>query len=247
MTRFSSKPVEPGDLADRLLQRDLHLGQRRDRHPQRQLLVEHVILAHVAVGKDIVAELLRVPQARTVPEHQPGMRSQHRDVVGDVAGVGRAGADVDHGDAAIAGLDQMKGRHLRHALGGNAGRASARTRVARDHIAGLDEGVGARLTRGHALAAQAREGVDIELVVREDHEVLEVLRIGAGVVVEPVQRIVDARGAKQGERLGRAGRQLQRAVGDRVVHGGEIGRVEDVAQRPVDRRDRAAGDARPRC
>ena len=31
------------------------------------------------------------------------------------------------------------------------------------------------------LAAQARKDVDIELVVREDHEILEVLRIGAGV------------------------------------------------------------------
>ena len=43
------------------------------------------------------------------------------------------------------------------------------------------------MARDHALAAQARKHVDIELVVREDHEILEVLRIGAGVVVKPVQ------------------------------------------------------------
>ena len=51
---------QPGDLADRLLERDLHLGQRRDRHPERQLIVEHVILAHIAVREHVVAELLRV-------------------------------------------------------------------------------------------------------------------------------------------------------------------------------------------
>ena len=52
------------------------------------------------------------------------------------------------------------------------------------------------------------EGVDIELVVREDHKVLEVLRVGAGVVEKPVQRIVDARGTEQSKRLGRAGMPL---------------------------------------
>ena len=170
-------------------------------------------------------------------EHQPGMRPQHGDVVGDVAGVGRAGADVDHGDAAIVRLDQMKGRHLRHALGRRSPVvASAEASIARDHIAGLDEGVEAGWPERHVLAAQSREGIDIELVVREDHEILEVLRIGAGVVVEPVQRIVDPRGTEQGKRFGRAGRQLQRAVGDRVVHGGEIGRVEHVAQRSLEAR-----------
>ena len=154
---FQLEAREPGDLADRLFERDLHFGQRRDRRPQRQLLVEHVILPHIAVGEDVVAELLRVPEARAVPEHQPGMRSQHRDMVGDVAGVGRPGADVDHGDAAVAGLDQMKRRHLRHALDGNAARAAAEANVARDHIAGLDERSETGVPGGHALAAQTRE------------------------------------------------------------------------------------------
>ena len=54
-----------------------------------------------------------------------------------------------------------------------------------------------RLASLHVLVAQAREDIDIELVVRENHEVLEVLRIGTGVVVKAVQRIVDARGARQ--------------------------------------------------
>ena len=33
-------------------------------------------------------------------QHQPGMRLQHGNVVGYGAGVGRTGADVNHGDAA---------------------------------------------------------------------------------------------------------------------------------------------------
>ena len=90
-----------GHLGHRLLQRHLHFGQRRDRHPQRQVLVEHVVLAHIAVGQHVVAELLGVAQAGAVAEHQPGMRPQHGDVVGDGLGVGRADADVDHGDAAM--------------------------------------------------------------------------------------------------------------------------------------------------
>ena len=95
---------QPGDLGDRLLQRHLHLGQRRDRHPDRQVVVEHVVLAHIGVRQHVVAERLAVAQPGAVAEHQPGMRPQHRDMVGDGLGVGRADADIDHGDAAMAGL-----------------------------------------------------------------------------------------------------------------------------------------------
>ena len=52
-----------------------------------------------------------------------------------------------------------------------------------------------------------------------------------GVVIKPAQRIIDARRAEQSQRLGGAGRQLQRAIGDRVIHRGEIWRVENVTQR----------------
>ena len=36
-----------------------------------------------------------------MPQHQPSMRSQHGNVISDSPGVGRTGADVDHGDALI--------------------------------------------------------------------------------------------------------------------------------------------------
>ena len=111
--RLQLVALELRHVGHRLLERDLDLGQRRDRHPQRQLLVEHMVLAHVAVRQHVVAELLRVAQAGAVAEHHPGVRAQHRDVVGDGLGVGRADADVDHRDAAAVRPHQVVGRHLR--------------------------------------------------------------------------------------------------------------------------------------
>ena len=154
------------------------------------------------------------------------MRPQHRNVIGDGAGIGWPGADVDHGNAPMTGRDEMKGRHLRHTFGTSSGLASAQTRVRSDHVAGFDKGIGAGLTFRHLLAAPLRKDIHVELVVCEDHEVLEVLRIRAGVVVKPVQRIIDTRSAEQSQWLGRTGWQLKRSIGDGVVHGGKIGCVE---------------------
>ena len=99
---------EPRHLANRLLGRHLHLGKRRNGNPSRQLIVEYVVLANVTMRKHVVAELLRVAQARAVAEHQPCVRPQHRDMVGDVAGIRRAGADIDNGDTAAVRLDQPR-------------------------------------------------------------------------------------------------------------------------------------------
>ena len=59
------------------------------------------------MGEDIVAELLRVPEARTMSQHQPGMRAQYGDMIGYRAGIGRPCANVDHGDALAVSFDQM--------------------------------------------------------------------------------------------------------------------------------------------
>ncbi len=68
------------------------------------------------------------------------------------------------------------------------------------------------------------------------------LGVGAGVVIEPAQRVIDAGGAKQRQRLGRAGLKLERAVGDGIVHGGQIRHVERIAQRSRHGRVLAGGD-----
>src|SRR5262249_17527923 len=63
--------------------------------------------------------------------------------------------------------------------------------------------------------------------------ILEVLGVRARVVIESVQRIVDAGRAKQRERRWRAGRHPQGSVDDGVIHRGEVRRVEDIAQQSI--------------
>jgi hypothetical protein len=133
-----------------------------------------MVFAHIGVGQHVVAQLLAVAQAGAVAQHHPGVRAQHGDVVGDGLGVGRAHADVDHGDAAAVGAHQVVGRHLRQARR-RAPLVAARRQAdaARDHVAGLDEGDVFAVRLGHFGVAQADEFVDVELVVGEQHEVLE--------------------------------------------------------------------------
>ena len=128
---------------------------------------------------------------------------------------------------ARSGSNQMIGRHLRHARRRRAGRDRlAKAGIAGDHVARLDKRVIAWITVLHARAADAGKRIDVELIVGEDHEVLEMLGIGPGVVIEPVQGIIDARGTKQGEWRGRARSGDVRAIGNRIVHGAKIGDVE---------------------
>jgi hypothetical protein len=83
---------------------------------------------------------------------------------------------------------------------------------------------------GHELVAEADELVDIELIVGEQHEVLEMRRPRAGVVAQPVQRVIHPRRGEQRQRVGFARAGLEGAVGDAVVHRAEVGQVEVVAQ-----------------
>ena len=83
MMRFSFVAGQARDLADRFLQRDLDLGQCGNGHPDRQVVVEDMILAHIGVRQNVIAQRLGVAQARAVAKHQPGMRAQHGDVVGN--------------------------------------------------------------------------------------------------------------------------------------------------------------------
>ena len=130
---------------------------------------------------------------------------------------------------------EVIGRHLRQARRRRAEViARPRRRAARplDDVAGLDERVvgGASGCAGHRLVAEANELVDVELIVGEQDEVLEVLGVGAGVVAQPMQRIVDARRGEERQRMRFAGACDVGAVGDAVVHCAEVGQVEQIAQ-----------------
>src|SRR6516165_117602 len=121
------------------------------------------------------------------------MRPQHRHMISDVSGIGRPGSDVDEGGAPVVGLHDMPSRHLWHALRGCTSRPGiTEPRIAPDDVAWLDENVTVRITRSHALATHERKRIGIELVIGQSHKILEVLRIGARVVVQSMQRIIDA-------------------------------------------------------
>ena len=174
----------------RFFERLLNFRERRNRHPQRQLFVEHMVFTHVAVGQHVVAKLLTVAQTRAVAQHDPRMRAQHGDVVGDVFGIRRADADVDHGDAALVGAQQVVGRHLRQAWRRYAhvvARRGGQTGASGHHIAGF--------YKSHVLAGRVCHGfmadpykfINIKLVVGEQHIVLEPVGRGAGVVAQALQ------------------------------------------------------------
>ena len=132
-----------------------------------------------------------------------------------------------------SGAHQVVGRHLRQPRRRRAqavaAASAARPGAARHHVARLDEGDVVAVGIGHLLVAQAHELVDVELVVGEQHEVLEPVGRRAGVVAQAVQRVVHARRGEQRQRLRLAGPCLAGAVGDAVVHRAQVRQVEHVA------------------
>ena len=229
---FELGPLQVRHIFDGLLQGHLDLGQRRDRYPQRQFFVKHMVFAHITVGQHVVAQLLAAAQAGAVAQHQPGVRPEHGHVVGDVFGVGRADADVDHGDAAAVGAQQVIARHLRQTRRCQTKSVSGfgrQTGAPCHHIARLDKGhIGAALP-AHFFMAQAHELVDVKLVVGEQHKVLKPVGRGACVVAQALQRVIDPRRREQRQRLRLAGARFVSAVGNAIVHGGQVGQVKGVA------------------
>ena len=97
------------------------------------------------------------------------------------------------------------------------------TFASRDDVTRLDEGDVFAVLIVHEIVAHAHEFVDVELVVGEQHEVLKPLGRSAGVMAQPMQRIIDAWRGEQRQRLMRTWRRLVGSVGDAVVHSGEVG------------------------
>jgi len=63
------------DLGSRLLKRQLHFGQGRNRDVRRYHAVENPVAAHIGVGQYVVADGLGLAQAAAVADHQPAMRA----------------------------------------------------------------------------------------------------------------------------------------------------------------------------
>ena len=165
-------------------------------------------------------------------QHDPGVWPQYGNVVGNVLGIGRPHANVDHGDTCVVGTHQVIARHLRQAwwlLAQGVGRLGLQPHTSRHHIARLDKSNVFAGGVGHGGVPQGDEFVNVELVVGEQHKVLKMLRTGSGVMPQPVQRVIHPGRGKQRQGFGLAGAWLVGAVGNAVVHGGQVGQVENVA------------------
>ncbi len=164
-------------------------------------------------------------------DHQPAMRAQHRDMVGDGLGVGGADADIDEADAAPVGAHDVIGGHL-EAMPDDAGRPRlgfVRRQARVDHdIAGQHDffdGAGPQL-----LQAPAHELIDVAMIVRQQHPGLHRAPVGAGVMHQPAQGIIDARGVEQSDRALEAGTNVERAVGDFVADDRERGHGKEARE-----------------
>ena len=164
-------------------------------------------------------------------DHQPAMGTQHRDVVGDRLGVGGADADVDQADAAPVGADDMIGRHL-EAMPDDGGRLRFRLLRRRARI---DDDV----ARQHQLARRAGaqlleppmdELVDIAVVVGQQQPRLHRAPVGAGVVDEPAQRVIDPHRVEQRDRPLETGADFERAVGDLVADRVQLGNGKEARE-----------------
>lgn len=95
----------PSDPHGCVLQGHLDLGQCGDRNIERDERVENAILAQISMRQHVITDLLALPQSAAMAYHQPAVRTQHRQVVGDVFGVGGPHANVDEGHAFAARAD----------------------------------------------------------------------------------------------------------------------------------------------
>jgi len=180
-------------------------------------------------------------------EHNPGVRAQHGDMIGNGLGVGWPDADIDQRDAGAVRALQMICRHLRLARRRDTGdgrilpgRRRIEIGVPGSHIAGFDEGhvlqavfaLGRIVAALHQHAAEFDEFVDVKRIIGKQHVTLELVRAGGGVMAQPVQRIIDARGAEQGQRMRRIGDAADfiGAVDDAIVHRRQVGQVEQIRQ-----------------
>ena len=159
-----------------------------------------MIVAEIRMGEDVIADPLAGAQPAAMANHQPRLGPQHREMVANRLGVRRADADVDEGDAAAVGRDQVIGGHL-----------VPPPRAVGDERAGVHAGLvdieprGAR-ERGVAPLPNLRprpsdEFVNITVVVGEQDISLEMFGRGAGVVAEACEAEVGAQRVEQRERL----------------------------------------------
>ena len=223
--RLQRVALWPVTCGGRVLQRHLHLGQRRDRHLRRHQRIENAILPQIGVRQHVVADRLAFAQAAAVADHQPAVGPQHRQMIGDVLGVRRADADVDQRHALA--VRAAPGDRPASGSGATASwRCAPRPRPARCRARSRRCPAAPAARTAAALVqpreADAHELVDVAVIVGQQHPALHVPPVAAGVVHEAAQRVVDAGGIEQRQRQSAAVVEIDEAVGDLVADGGEI-------------------------
>ena len=135
-----------------------------------------------------------------MPHHQPNLRAQHRQVIGNRLGVGWPHADIHQRYPCAIGRPQMVSRHLE----APPGRAVNRCPAMLIRLRNLQpSGHGKRSIA--ALPAQllqrpVTERVHIAVIVREQHIMLEMLHRRAGIMLQPLQREIHPLRIKKGQR-----------------------------------------------
>mmetsp|Transcript_29947 Transcript_29947/g.59384 ORF Transcript_29947/g.59384 Transcript_29947/m.59384 type:complete len:202 (-) Transcript_29947:2365-2970(-) len=175
------KPRKLSHLSHRALHRSLNLCQRRDRHPDWQIIIQHVVFTQIGMGQDKIAEALRVPQTGTVSHHDPGVWTQHCNVVCGRLGIGRPHTNIHQSDTGPIFSLQVIGRHLRLFIH----RRNRRLSIRDLHVTSADKTGVARLGIIQHLARVSLKLSHIKLVVGEQHVVLKMLRISSRVVAQP--------------------------------------------------------------
>ena len=163
-----------------------------------------MVVAQISVGEDIVADRLARPQAAAMADHQPDFGAEHGEMVADRLGVGRADADIDEGDSAAIGRDQMVGRHLHLAPAARGDLGDRIRRVAGDeHAAGRGQGLVGAVLAPQLLDRPADELVDVADIVGEQQIALGVLDRSAGIMAQAGEAEIDPAARRTGPAAGR--------------------------------------------
>ncbi|MNZ88609.1 hypothetical protein D3C78_1075040 [compost metagenome] len=215
-----------------MLKRELHFGQRRNWYVRRHHPVENPVATHVGVGQHVVANGLRLTQAAAVTDHQPAVRAQHGQVVGDVLGVGRADTDVDQGHAVAIAGDQVIGRHLvavpDHPGGNRRGFAVIHA-LFDDHVARQHHAHETRIA-AQLLQAMDDELIDVAVIVGQQDPRLHVPPVAAGVMHQPAQGKIHPGGIEQGQRQWIGVFPIVQTVGNAIGRRRQVGTREHPRQ-----------------
>ncbi len=190
-----------------------------------------MIVAQIGVGEHIVADRLAGAQPAAMADHQPRLGAQHREMVADRLGVGRADADVDQRHPRAVRPDQMIGGHLDLAPIAVGDRAFGIGGLARHQHPARDR---QRLVRavgfGEFGQRPGDELVDVADIVGEQDVGPEILRRRPRIMLEPRQREIDARTLEQRQRPRRVLGKGEQPVGDLVADVGQPHAREDARE-----------------